>query len=690
MSNENRDYPAWLDEELFAGLTEQDAPAETKTPREAGAVGTGESPRKKKKAKTAAPAGEKSAGEPKSGKKKSADEPGPKKKKAAAEGKKKSADEARPRKKKAAPPPADEAEKAAPTGEEEKTLPPDAVGESAPPPAAAAEDAPASGKGRKKSKKPPEESAKPEAQDKKGRQAKGRSAARAWLISLIVLVSLSLILCVGAAVCAYLITNSDTNLPNVSVGGVYVGGMTKEQALAALDEAKWDETRGGTLRVSLPEGVGFELDYLTAGAYEPKEEAVEAAFAYGHTPDMFDNLITYARGVIEPVDLGRTEFTIDRAYVAAAVDEAVDEFEKLTSGEKYTINQEDSRLEFIKGLGDVTLDRETICDKCCELLLTGVHELNWGEIAGEPSMPDFAAVAAELKREPVNAYYDPEADEIVPEVVGVELDTATVEKLWKNAGVLEKVSVPITIIDPEITEEGLREVLFHDKLGDCMTYIIGSTPNRKSNIRLACSRFDGMVLQPGESFSYNDVVGERTAEAGFKVAPVYSGTAHLDGLGGGICQVSSTLYNAALYANLEINERTCHTMTVGYLPLGLDATVDWPDTNFVFTNSRDYPIRIKAWVDDAGRTLTVEIWGTDVDGSYVDMLHYQWPAYDQTYRDQYGIDVQVGWGARTIRRTYHADGSYTDEDNVYSYYHIPEDEITWPVIETDYEEDDEG
>ena len=684
MSNENRDYPAWLDEELFSGLTGEDPPAEAAdAPRRSAAASDAEK-RAKKKAKSAAPAAERSA-EPKPKKKKDASEPKkdkdasePKKKKSGGEPKKKKdADGGEPKKKKKKP----AAEESAPA--EEQSAP--EAGQSAAP-ETAAEETRAPAEPAPEDAAVPDEQAKPEKKEKK---SKGHTVVRTLLILLIVLVSLALILSVGATVCAYLITESDTNLPNVYLSGVNVGGLTKEQTAAALDAAQWDETKGGTLKVSLPEGVGFELDYLTAGAYEPKEEAVEAAFAYGHTADMFDNLYTYIRGVVEPVDLARTEFTIDRAYVAAAVDEAVDEFEALTAGEQYRINEEDSTLEFIKGIGELTLDRDTICEKCCELLLSGGHELKWSEIAGEPTMPDFAAVAEELKREPVNAYYDPEADKVVAEVVGVELDTAQVEKLWKKAGVLEKVIVPITVIQPDITAEELEGVLFRDKLGDCMTYIIGSTPNRKSNIRLACTRFDGMVLQPGEQFSYNAVVGERTAEAGFKVAPVYSGTAHLDGLGGGICQVSSTLYNAALYAGLQIDDRTCHTMTVGYLPLGLDATVDWPDTDFKFTNNRDYPVRIKAWVDDAGRTLTIEIWGTDVDGSYVDMLHYQWPAYDQTYRDQYGIDVQVGWGARTIRRTWHADGSYTDEDNVYSYYHIPEDEITWPVIETD-DGDDEG
>lgn len=667
MSNENRDYPAWLDEELFAGIAEEDPPSGTQSPADetaptpnADAPAKAEkSAQKKKKAKKAAPSEEKGRAK-KAGKKKEAAEPEETPKDEMPED----------------PETAVESEKPEQPAESEEKTP---------------ADEPKSKKGKKKNTKSAGESATAEAERERVRQekkSKARGAARKWLIAMIVLVSLALIVCVGAVVGAYLVTNSETNLPNVYVGGVYVGGMTKEQTLAALDEAKWDETRGGTLEVKLPEGVSFELDYLTAGAYEPKEEAAESAYAYGHTEDWFGNLFTYINDLLSPQELGRTEFTIDRGYVSAAVDKAVDEFEEITAGEEYLINEENSTLDVVKGAGQVTLDRKAICDKACDLLLSGGHELDWNEIIGEIRMPDFGAIAEEMSREAANAYYDPEKDEIIPEIIGVELDTAKAEELWKKAGVLEKFSVPITLIEPEITAEGLQNVLFHDKLGDCMTYLWGSTANRISNVRLACSRFDGMVLQPGERFSYNDIVGERTAEAGFKIAPTYSGTAHLDALGGGICQVSSTLYNAALYANLEINERVCHTMIVGYLPLGLDATVDWPDTNFVFTNSRDYPIRIKAWVDDAGRQLTIEIWGTDVDGSYVDMLHYEWPAYDETYRSEYGIDVQVGWGARSIRRTYHEDGSYTDEDNVYSYYHIPEDEINWPVIETD--DSDEG
>ena len=680
MSNENRDYPAWLDEELFASLTDAEAPKKNRTPPAESSVG--EPPAQPGAAETNAPAKKKKkkAEDPEQG----PDEASPKKKKkkasdadeaeAAPKRKKKKVpddepDEPRPKKKKKTP------EKTGPDDEAPPApaaLPADGVKEAAAPAAA-----------NEPSAEQPEE---PDVRAEKLPKPKKR--VRGWLVALIVAVSLALLACIGATVCAYLVTTSQTNLPNVYLGKIYVGGLTREETMQALEDAAWAPTKGGTLTVTLPEEISFELDFLRAGACQTKAEAAEAAFRYGHGEDWFDNLATYLKGVFTPVDLSRTEFVIDRDYVYEAVDKAVSEFETRTEGEEYVINEEDSVLEVVKGAGQVTLDREAICERSCALLLARESELVWDEIVGEPTMPDFAALAEELNTEPVNAFYDPALNQIFPESKGVTFDAAEAERLWEKAGVLEKFSVPITLTEPEITAEGLKEMLFRDKLGACTTYLWGSTANRISNIRLACSRFNGKVLQPGETFSYNTVVGERTEEAGFKLAPTYSGTAHIDGLGGGICQVSSTLYNAVQQANLRVDARVCHTMLVGYLAAGLDATVDWPDVDFVFTNDRDYPIQLFASVDDAGHALTIEIMGTNVDGSWVEVIPGEWPAYDETYRE-YGYEVQVGVGAWNFRRVHFPDGSYEDGEKVYSYYHFPDEDIHWPDIEI-YAEEETG
>jgi hypothetical protein len=120
-------------------------------------------------------------------------------------------------------------------------------------------------------------------------------------------------------------------------------------------------------------------------------------------------------------------------------------------------------------------------------------------------------------------------------------------------------------------------------------------------------------------FSYNDVVGQRTTEKGYGKAPAYVNGATLQEVGGGICQVSSTIYYCTLLADLEIVERYPHTYAAPYLPLGMDATVSWNGPNFRFKNSAEYPIRIEAWRD--GSELHVQLIGTKTDDTYIEMTY---------------------------------------------------------------------
>ena len=130
--------------------------------------------------------------------------------------------------------------------------------------------------------------------------------------------------------------------------------------------------------------------------------------------------------------------------------------------------------------------------------------------------------------------------------------------------------------------------------------------NRTENIRLAANALDGKLLTPGEQFSFNESVGERTAEAGYKEAMIIVGNNFTPGLGGGVCQVSSNLYNAAILADLEILERHRHSLTVDYVPPGQDATVAYPELDFKFRNSTDANLLIRSYVD--GNTLLFELY----------------------------------------------------------------------------------
>lgn len=138
------------------------------------------------------------------------------------------------------------------------------------------------------------------------------------------------------------------------------------------------------------------------------------------------------------------------------------------------------------------------------------------------------------------------------------------------------------------------------------TYFDSSQVNRTENILLAAKALDGKLCAPGERFSFNESVGQRTAEAGYKEALIIEGNTFTLGLGGGVCQVSSTLYNAVILAELEILERHPHSLPVSYVPAGQDATVAFPVLDFKFRNSTDAYLLIRSFVE--GNTLTFQLY----------------------------------------------------------------------------------
>ena len=153
-------------------------------------------------------------------------------------------------------------------------------------------------------------------------------------------------------------------------------------------------------------------------------------------------------------------------------------------------------------------------------------------------------------------YYEKDPFKVYNEILGVDFDiTAAKEILKENKS---EYTIPLIISEPEITIKDLDINVFPDILGSFTTKYDASNTSRSTNLRLAANKINGTILSPGETFSYNKIVGERTIEAGYKEAKIYSGGEVVDGLGGGICQISTTLYNAALFANMEIVELYNH------------------------------------------------------------------------------------------------------------------------------------
>ena len=208
-----------------------------------------------------------------------------------------------------------------------------------------------------------------------------------------------------------------------------------------------------------------------------------------------------------------------------------------------------------------------------------------------------------------NAEYISDTGVLVDQIIGIEI--ADLEEAKKIAeSVTEEgmqFSIPLKITLPETTIDSVLEELFQDTLSTYTTTFNVNEKERTENVKLAAESINNVILMPGQEFSYNNVVGERSTERGYKIAKVYQAGQVVDGLGGGICQVSSTLYNAVVKADLEVLERKNHSLPVSYVKLGTDATVVYGVLDFRFRNNQQYPIRIESKV--SGGSLKIDICG---------------------------------------------------------------------------------
>ena len=250
-----------------------------------------------------------------------------------------------------------------------------------------------------------------------------------------------------------------------------------------------------------------------------------------------------------------------------------------------------------------------------------------------------------LSKEGKNATLDKNNGyKIVAEQYGAKYSLDDSISAFNKASEGSTFEVKAKAIIPSITKEDLKKNLFKDVLGEYTTTVNG-TSVRRNNVRLAGEKCN-VILLPGEEFSYNQTVGKRTKENGFGEAGAYSNGETVQEVGGGVCQTSSTLYNAVVLANLEVTQRTNHTYISSYVPIGRDATVSWGGPDFKFKNNRDYPIKIEATY--AGGKLTCKIIGTDVDGSYVKFTSER--TGDVAYNTKYENDDTIPEGQQVTKQ----------------------------------------
>ena len=274
-----------------------------------------------------------------------------------------------------------------------------------------------------------------------------------------------------------------------------------------------------------------------------------------------------------------------------------------------------------------------------------------------------------LHGEMKNASYDAASGSIVPEQFGADFDVAAAQAALDGAAPGETVSVPAVIEEPEVTASDLKMLLFRDVLGEARTHVSGSA-GRIGNVKLSAKLINGIVLNSGDTFSYNDSVGKRTEARGFKPAPAYVKGETVDEVGGGICQTSSTLYLACLLSNMEITERYAHRYVPAYIDWGMDATVSWGGPDYKFTNNALYPVKIVT--EYSKGYLTIKLLGTNIDGIRVKMTNevLSKTPWETVYQedstmapgspDVVKVTPYTGYKVKTYQTIYDKNGSVID------------------------------
>ena len=430
---------------------------------------------------------------------------------------------------------------------------------------------------------------------------------------------------VGAYVglCAW-VGGSQTIMKGVHVGGVSVGGMTQEQAKSTLEQSMTQAKS-----VTLPVEYGTWSGSISGSALSLEaDDCVRQAWEAGRSNFLLQGgaYLSSLMGMKQDVDLVLDWSESGKEELNALLDEA----DQLAGGgiteAAYVV--EGDALKITKGVTGVAIDREQSEQQVKQALTDEISQQLRGEAVQaetvtltaheeSPREPDFEAMYEELHTEPVDATVDPETYQATDHVVGVDFDVEQAKAAYQSAAEGETVSIPLTLTQPNETKESLQAKLFRDLLGSGTTNVSGSS-NRKHNVKLSAQACNGVVLMPGEIFSYNNTTGSRTASKGYLSAPVYSGGASVDEVGGGICQTSSTIYYAVLHTTLEVVERKAHMYNTGYVDEGMDATVYYGLTDFRFKNNTNYPVKIVTRSYDQGgkRKLTVEIYGTNETGYY--------------------------------------------------------------------------
>lgn len=488
-----------------------------------------------------------------------------------------------------------------------------------------------------------------------------RGSKRPWMIAVVIA---AVLVAAYLALCAYA-GSLDTFYPNRHINGIDVGGLTVSEAQSAL------ETRLPAQTITLVNEERQLQTTLTVAelGYTAESFAGDAQFwmdAERDTPFLrrgwayLATLSGHWPGGAHWPDMDEAVLT----KTVARLTEVLTEPPADTSGE---LNGQTLRI---------TKAHDGYAPESLRPLLSDIASYSQSGYTIPVTLETLPAqdltaqqLHDRLHGEMKNASYDAASGSIVPEQFGADFDVAAAQTALDGAAPGETVSVPAVIEEPEVTASDLKMLLFRDVLGEARTHVSGSA-GRIGNVKLSAKLINGIVLNSGDTFSYNDSVGKRTEARGFKPAPAYVKGETVDEVGGGICQTSSTLYLACLLSNMEITERYAHRYVPAYIDWGMDATVSWGGPDYKFNNNTLYPVKIVT--EYSKGYLTIKLLGTNTDGIRVKMTNkvLSKTPWETVYQedstmtpgspDVVKVTPYTGYKVKTYQTIYDKNGSVID------------------------------
>lgn len=422
---------------------------------------------------------------------------------------------------------------------------------------------------------------------------------------------------------AFFLMNSILDNPNVYNGvfinGYDVSGMSPSDLRSYIRE-RYETCLDGANLVFFTENFERELSYKDIGVSINMESMEEQALNVGREGFFLSRLIEISRLNKNPVRIPLALET-DEAQLDTVIEDLNRYFKTDVTVPKVVIMGDQATL--CAGVSGWEIDKELLRCKILESvqdMKTAYIYIPLREIT--PPKIDIDTVYDAIIQDPADAEIikcDDGSAAVKPQINGRTIDKAELRSIVnrleeRELKIYEEIPLPVHVTEPDVKTRDLEALLFRDILSSTSTSFTTNTPNNRNrgiNIRLAATAIDGTVLFPGEEFSFNQIVGPRTPQKGYTIAHIYSEGEVRDGYGGGICQVSTTLYDAALLANLTVTERHNHMFTVGYVPLGMDAAVSYGYADLRFRNTTNYPVMIDAQVSDSN-VLTFSIVGTNL------------------------------------------------------------------------------